>query len=564
MTKDTGNLHELSLHEAAKLLGVDAPVLKGLSDAGFLAASSVDDAGEPRYALPDLKAFEARNADNGGGYLFFDDEVGADPQELLEALDGESDDMARRAFDIFSQVFPEARRWGLREQQRFIEQAKNRFEAILAVTGSGAEVDEALVGDLQDVGAEAAWSGSPLPQLLVILRISRDLVVQTAVELAEARGGHWGLALSLLLTRILPAVDRLTDSLAQGYWAAMLGREEDARARYEHVVEASDNGVYEVDVDGTLTYANPALERMLLRPFSELAGLHIDEVFRVMGSSPAAASLLGDPERLQLEVARADGIGRVLDVRSVPRQADGELVGYQGVVRDITATVLLERDKNEFIRMVTYDLRQPLTTVLGLAATMESHASELPIEQMGRLAAQIRRQAERMARLADDLHDVAQLEGRTLLLNPRPVNVLGAIEAAVIAAGDAAHVEVSVDVAPTVEVVADARRLEQVLANLVENALIHGEAPVRIDLAPNDAADRVVLRVRDHGPGVPEALRPTLFSGVRTLARVTRDRGRGTGLGLALVRGLAEGMGGRVWYEPSPDGATFLLALPGV
>ena len=86
------------------------------------------------------------------------------------------------------------------------------------------------------MGANAAWSGSPLPQLLVILRISRDLVVQTAVELAEERGSHWGLALSLLLTRVLPAMDRLTDAIAQGYWSAILGREEEARARYENAL----------------------------------------------------------------------------------------------------------------------------------------------------------------------------------------------------------------------------------------------------------------------------------------------------------------------------------------
>src|SRR5205823_7365629 len=151
---------------------------------------------------------------------------------LLDALDGRSDEMARRAFDIFATAFPEATGWSLAEQARFIDQARARFEAILAVTGQGAEVDEALVGDLQDVGASAAWAGSPLPQLLVVLRISRDLVVQTAVELAEERGRHWGLALSLLLTRVLPAMDQLTDALAQGYWAAIVGREETHRARY--------------------------------------------------------------------------------------------------------------------------------------------------------------------------------------------------------------------------------------------------------------------------------------------------------------------------------------------
>ena len=129
------------------------------------------------------------------------------------------------------------------------------------MASQGAEVDEALTDDLQEVGAAAAWSGSPLPQLLVVLRISRDLVVQTAVELAEERGRHWSLPLALLLTRVLPAMDRLTDSIAQGYWSAVIGREAEQKVRYQHVVEHSSDGVYEVDIDGCIQYANPSLAR---------------------------------------------------------------------------------------------------------------------------------------------------------------------------------------------------------------------------------------------------------------------------------------------------------------
>ncbi|HEX3540190.1 MAG TPA: HAMP domain-containing sensor histidine kinase [Acidimicrobiales bacterium] len=368
------NLTILPLAEAAGVLGLPPAAVVALVDAGYLTSDRVGSDG-PRFRLADLKAFVARNSGTEDRLDFdasLDERHPVDPQELLDALDGRAPEMAERVFAIFSTVFAEAREWAPTEQARFIEQARSRFEAILAVAAQGAEVDEALVGDLQEVGAQAARSTAPLPQLLVILRISRDLVVQTAVELAEAQGRHWGLALSLLLTRILPAMDRLTDALAQGYWSAML---------------------------------------------------------------------LGRP-----------------------------------------------------------------------------------------------------------------LEAHDLLLSPRPVNLAGVVAAAVQSRADAAGVETAV--ADDLVVLADARRLEQVVANLIDNATAHGAPPVAV--TAQAAADAVVLTVADHGAGVPEALVPTLFSGVRLLGSP-----HGTGPGLALVRSLVEAMGGRVWYQPGAGGgAEFCLGLP--
>src|SRR5439155_18497320 len=185
-----------------------------------------------------------------------------------------------------------------------------------------------------------AWSGSPLPQLLVVLRISRDLVVQTAIELAEERGRHWGLALSLLLTRVLPAMDRLTDAIAQGYWAAVVGREEEARARYENVVEHSSDGIYEVDRDGCLQYANPSLAVILGRPLDEVHEAQLDDVLGADGSGVVERLLQAadsDDGRVELAVTRADGVRRVLDIRTMARYEEGAVVGYAGVVRDMTA-----------------------------------------------------------------------------------------------------------------------------------------------------------------------------------------------------------------------------------
>src|SRR5262249_9578414 len=162
--------HVVPLPEAAAMLRLEVDAVAGLVSAGYLAAVDHGPKGD-EFLISDLKAFLARNADNGSGTLFSIEPSSGDPHSLLHALDGRSDEMARRALDIFATVFPEATSWSMKEQARFIEQAKGRFEAILAVTGQGSEVDEALVGDLQEVGANAAWSGSPLPQLLVILRI---------------------------------------------------------------------------------------------------------------------------------------------------------------------------------------------------------------------------------------------------------------------------------------------------------------------------------------------------------------------------------------------------------
>jgi PAS domain S-box-containing protein len=544
----------MDLAESADLLRLPVEAVRALATAGYLKISAEDGTG-PSFTISDLKGFLARNADGGSTILVPDD---ADPTELLEALEGRSAEMARRALDIFRNVMPEASIWTDEEQQRFVDQSTARFEAILAVTRAGKEVDESLVDDLRDVGASAAWAGNPLPELLVVLRISRDLVVQTAVEIAEVRGQGSSQALALLLTRVLPALDRLTDALAQGYWSAVIGREETERARYQHVVEQSSDGIYELDVTGRLSYANPSLQAMVGQSMLDLEGARLEHIFQVLGDGGAEAlSRLdavsveeGDDAEVTFEALRADGVRREFHVVTFPRTEDGEVVGYQGVVQDVTAVREAERARHEFLAMVTQDLRSPITTILGLGVTLEAYAEELSTERIRRTGASIRRQAERISRVADDLYEVSRLETHSLRLTLRPTDVLGAVEAAlhaVAALEDPSDVEV--EVPEGIEVLADARRLELIVASLVENALNHGAPPVHVEAW--DERDGVDLVVTDAGPGVPAAAIPTLF---------TRP---GSGIGLFLARGLAEAMGGRVAYEPGPGerGSTFRVHL---
>lgn len=545
-----------------------AGTVVALVDSGYLAPLAPADvpaeashASGPHFAISDLKGFQARNV---GADEAFDRELGADPRALLDALDGRAGEMARRAFDIFQATFQEARGWPLDEQARFIEQARKRFEAILAVTGQGDEVDEALIADLEAVGAGAAWAGSPLPQLLVVLRISRDLVVQTAVEIAEDSGQHWGMALSLLLTRVLPAIDRLTDALARGYWAAVLGREEELRERMESLVEHASDGVYEIDLDGRLTFANASFAAIVGRSREQLEGEPLSETMLAapgkieqLMSEPVGSA--DDSRQLEVEVVRPDGVRRLLLVTTFPRRSEGAVVGYQGIVRDVTAQHELERARNEFLALVTHDLRSPLSSVLNHGVTLQTQADDLSVARLRTIGRSVHRQAERMARLADDLHDVADLANRSLTLALRRVELTEVLLAVADGVHDPFHLEI--DVPDGLAVTADARRLEQVFANLVENGLRHGEPPVRV--TAEQVGDEVRVSVVDHGRGVPEGVVPTLFSTLQTLARHDRDSRAGTGMGLFLVNGLVEGMGGRVDHRSAATGgAEFVVSLP--
>lgn len=574
----------LAIDEAAAMLDLPPVAVEALVGSGYLVPARIGDAG-PELPLSDVKAFLARNADNGAGAEMITaalaaatadpeqasgayEEVELDPQELLDALDGRAPEMARRAFQIFATVFPEADGWNLRQQTAFIEQARGRFEAILAVTEQGADVDAVLFDDLREVGASAARSGSPLPQLLVILRISRDLVVQTAIELAESGGRHAGLALSLVLTRILPAMDRLTDALAQGYWEATLGREEEALARYRHVVERASDGVYEADLDGRISYANASFAVIVGRRLSGLFGARLSEVIRSNDSTGTVDDLLtAEPHApvVHLVVSRADGVRRLLSIQPSVRRENGELVGYQGIVRDETVEEELEADRAEFAALLRNDLRGPLATIVGLGATLESHAEEMSPSHAAAVGRSIRTQVERVSRLADDLSDISRLQTSRLRLYPRPVDVLPIVEAALGSVSRGDHrlaTDVTVAVPAGLSALADPRRLEQVIANLVDNALSHGAPPVTVRASAN--GDEVRVTVVDCGAGVAPDAAPGLFAGRATPTRLQQARSsdRDRGLGLTLVRGLAEAMGGRVWYERDETETRFVLTVP--
>lgn len=210
----------LSVAEAAHALGLPISGVEALVGAGYLDAHH----GEG-LALTDVKAFRARNGahvDTAGDVLAEIDGPERAAEEILDMLEESVEHMAHRTADIVASLFPEAARWTTAERARFESQARSRFDAILTVTRNGRADEPGLFDDLADAGAAAALAGAPLPQVLLTLRVSRDLMVQTSSTASDELAPANGVALAVVLTRVLAVLDRLTDTVARGWWSALL------------------------------------------------------------------------------------------------------------------------------------------------------------------------------------------------------------------------------------------------------------------------------------------------------------------------------------------------------
>jgi PAS domain-containing protein len=307
--------------EAGELLALPADVVRALADAGYLPPSELHK-GTPRFAVGDLKAFQARLGEGssdsiagvpGWGLVF--DGGDLDPDALLRVVEHRAADLAERTLDLLVAVFPEAAAFSAQQRDRFVDESRTRIEAIIALCTRGPSGDEPLEVDLADIGADAAHAGVPLPGILAVLRITRDLVVQTAIEAAEERGRQWGLALAVTLTRVLPAIDRLSDAVAQGYWEALVEIEAEGVERYRTVVDLTSDGIFELDDDGIVRYANPAAVELL----GPLTGRVTDVV--LPGVVPGAAST---------ELVINGAAVRILQFEQL---RDGVAAGWVAVVR---------------------------------------------------------------------------------------------------------------------------------------------------------------------------------------------------------------------------------------
>jgi signal transduction histidine kinase/HAMP domain-containing protein len=340
----------------------------------------------------------------------------------------------------------------------------------------------------------------------------------------------------------------------------------DERDVRDAVLEATDDGIIMVTRRGGTAVANARWAELVGGAGLAAAG-HLRRVEGGLPFADAAAAWLAEP----LQVAAADferagpPYGRFRCYTAPVRRHDGPPFGRIFVLRDVTRESEAERLRNAFLATVSHDLRAPLAAISGYADSLlrdDSWDSRTQREFLEIIAAS----ADTLTRLVDNLLDAATLEAGALRLEPEPVRVERIAERVVAHRRPLTPThDLRVDIEPGLPLAnADPLRVEQVITNLVDNAVKYSPdgGPVTVRVARGEEG-ALVVAVSDQGIGLTAEQAGRVFERFYRAADALSGAPRGIGLGLFLCKRLVEAQGGRIWAASAPgEGSTFSFTLP--
>ncbi len=384
----------------------------------------------------------------------------------------------------------------------------------------------------------------------------------------SSAGGHLALALRALVGAAPPAAGPPASPSSSppavppavppdaGERLAALTEERDY---FGAVLEVMEAAVVAIDGERRITVVNRAARELLALRGSPV-GRTLGEVVQVDELDNLLVGEGGKARHAEFELPGPPR--RVVVARVSPRGASGGLVV---VIHDITELRRLETMRRDFVANVSHELRTPVSVIRANAETLLDGALD-DVEMAESFVEAVLRNAERLSRLVSDLLDLSRIEvGQyKVQIGPLPVaasvrRVVEALESRIEEQG----LSVTVDVSSSLVARADAQALEQILTNLVDNAVKYTPQGGVIALRGYAMDGWVRLEVQDNGPGIDPVHHPRLFE---RFYRVDPGRSRqmgGTGLGLAIVKHLAAALRGRVGMSPAEHrGCIFWLELP--
>ena len=273
-------------------------------------------------------------------------------------------------------------------------------------------------------------------------------------------------------------------------------------------------------------------------------------------------------EEIVIGVPDGRSVSVLLNATAI-RSEEGRVESVVVTLQDMTALEELDRLRAEFLGMVSHELRAPLTSIKGSAATVLGSSADLDPAVVRQFFRIIDEQADHMHDLVADLLDVARIETGTLPVTPEPAEVAVLVDRArstFISAGGRNNLAIDIP-SDLPLVMADRRRIVQVVGNLLSNAAEHSSESSVITVTVVREDFHVAVSVADEGRGIPSERLPYLFR------KFTRTDGddlgsgvAGSGLGLAICKGIVEGHGGRIWAESEGPGmgARFTFTIPTV
>lgn len=330
------------------------------------------------------------------------------------------------------------------------------------------------------------------------------------------------------------------------------------RARLSTVLEQITDGVLIADSNGIVQFANPAAGRLFQT--SNPVDRSIAEVVR-HHQLVEAWRHCQQTRQLQSETVEVPTRHQYLQLVVIPDQhSSGSLL----LVQDLTRIRRLETVRRDFISNLSHELRTPLASLKALTETLQDGALDDP-SAARRFIEQIQIEVDALSQMVTELLELSRIESGHLVLDLRPVAAHELLDSAsrrmrvqAERAGLRLQVECEDDL-PDVEM--DLQRLEQVLVNLIHNAVKSTRPGGKITLLAESAAGGVRFGVRDSGIGIPAEDVPRIFE---RFYRVDKSRtGSGTGLGLSIARHIVETHRGRIWAESiEGQGSTFYFTVP--
>lgn len=327
------------------------------------------------------------------------------------------------------------------------------------------------------------------------------------------------------------------------------------RGRFERILTHVEDCVIVVSPERTITFMNPSARQTFAPGLVSTALKPVADVVQ----HPDLLQIFHLPESgfpLRRELALEDG--RILNAQCIYI----EKLGIVATMQDITQLKEMDRIKSEFVSTVSHDIRSPLTAILGYAGLLEKVG---PLNDLQRqFVERIHASMAHITMLINELLDLGKIEAgfdsqKELVLPGQLIEqVVDELGERAAAKGIILHAEIEPDLP---QILASPTRIQQMLANLINNAIKYTPAAGTIHLHASAADDQLFLQVTDTGVGIPLAEQPYIFD---RFYRASNTMGEpGTGLGLAIVKSIVENHQGRIWVESTPGkGTTFTTILP--